>query len=197
LFSLFVTILVYLYYRKERIIFIGLGFLSLNIIVLLESFVRHGKSVLANFIQFRVQLIPNQISYYIYDFMQKNELLYLRGSLLRFFGFESPYNKSLFFIIGEKYYHNDFTRANNGMCGDAYAQFGFMSIFIYTLLIPIAFNLLRTFSQGLDNRIIFLVVFLYVSAFINMSFFSVFLTNGLLITFLILYLMSSKKNKSH
>ena len=199
LFSLFVTMLVYIFYKKERIVYITLGFLSLNIMALIEGYFKEGKSILAAFIQNRVLLIPNQISYYIYDFMQNNELLYLKESILRFFGFQSPYEKSLFFIIGEKYYGNSFIRANNGMCGDAYSQFGLISLFFHPLLIPLAFTVLGSVSRGLDNRIVFLIVFLYVSTFINGSFFSVLLTNGFIVTCFILYFLSSMlvKNKSH
>ena len=195
IFSLLVTFLIFFYYKKGGRNLISLVFFLLNISVFIEYYFRNGTSSIVRYTHFRVLLIPNQISYYIFDFMQKNELLYLRESILRHLGFESPYPKSIFFIIGEEYYHNSFTRANNGMCGDAYSQFGFISLFFYTLLLPFAFNLIQIFAKNLDERIVFLTVFLYAFAFINGSFFTVLLTNGLIITYIILYLMSSIKSK--
>lgn len=195
IFSVFVVLIVYFFYKRDRLPFLGYGFLGLNVFALIEAVLMGGRSILAAFVQNRVQLTPNQISYFIFDFMQSNELLYLRESILRYFGFESPYEQSIYFILGDKYFNDSFVRANTGACGDAFAQFGYISVFLYTLLIPLAFKVLYAVSSNLDRRILFVVVFLYVSTFINGSFFTVLLTNGFIFITLFLYIISSIKKE--
>jgi len=190
IFMLFISILIPFFYKNTRLIYLPALLGSFNIIGLLEYFL-FQKSLIFSYINHRTLLLPNQISYFIFDFIEKNEFLYLRESVLRFFGFDSPYARSIFFIIGEEYYNDTFTRANTGLVGDAYSQFGFSSLIVYPLLIPFVFTIFDLVSRQLDYRVKFIVIFLFSYTFINGSFFTVLLTSGFLIIILLYYFINS------
>jgi len=192
LFAMFVAILTYLFYKRKRLVYLPLCFVFLNTIALLEGSFKGGKSIIASLIQYRVQVVPNLISYHMHDFMQTHEYLYLRESILRFLGFTSPYKPNYFFVIGEEYFGDAFTQANTGLCGDAFSQFGYLSLLVYPMLIPLCFSILASICKKMDEKIVFIVVFLFIGKFINGSFFSVLLTNGFIMVLIILFLLSSK-----
>jgi len=195
IFSLTVAILTYFFFNLKRIYLFIWGFIGLNFMLYIESILRHGNTTIAAFVHYRVQLIPNQISYYIYDFMQSHELLYLKESILTYVGYSSPYSKPFFFIIGKIYYKDDFTQANTGTTGDAYAQFGMLSLLLYPLLTIFVFKLLTILGKKIDERIVFFIMFLYVFNLLNGGFFTVLLTNGFLLTLFVVYLFSSIESK--
>ncbi|WP_321298664.1 hypothetical protein [Marinifilum fragile] len=192
LFALFIAIITYVFYKRKRLVYLPLGFVLINIISLIEGYINDGISMTTIFIHHRVLIVPNMLANYMFDFMESHELLYLRESILRLIGLESPYKPNYFFVIGEQYFGDKFIQANTGMCGDAYSQFGYLSLVFYPLLIPLVFSFLGSVCKGVDGKIVFIVVFLYVFNFINGSFFSVLLTNGFLMVSFVLFMLSNK-----
>ncbi len=194
-FLLVIAILAFYFYKNKRLTLIPIGLVALNISALVEKWLVDGISYITFFVQYRSMLIPNMISYQYYELIKSNEILYFRQSFLRHF-FENPYPKSIAFIIGEQTYNSDFVRSNNGMCGDAFSQLGWASLMLHPFLIVFSFKLLQSVSYGIDTRITFVAIISYVFYFINISFFSVYLTNGFLFTLVFIFLISNL-NKSN
>lgn len=187
LFSIFVALLAYYFYSRNRDSLIAWGLIFLNAISIIESFFNNSFSYIAAYIQRRNFFIPNLLSYQYYDFFSNNELLFLRESILGRFGFESPYDSSIKRLIGYIYYGSIENNANNGMCGDAYSNFGWMGLALYPLIIIISLKLLDACSKNIDPRVLLSVCTLYAITFTNASFFQLLLTNGFLFICVFLY----------
>lgn len=141
----------------------------------------------------RVVLIPNSIGFTSVDFFRKNELLYLRESVLRAF-LKSPYPGGSDFYM---YHGADVTattgRANNGLWGDAFRNFGIVGMLIYPFLISKVFNLVEKSSRGFSLSFRVFVLFLILWAAVNTSFFTWLLTDGVIVILLLIKLDASKK----
>lgn len=140
-----------------------------------------------NFALYRANGLPSAISYYYYDFFSKNELLYLRESVLRIFT-SSPYTVVSSRLIGYNYgiggsYNNNM---NNGLWGDAYANFGLFGIAIYPLLIAMAFKLVNS-TKNVDLGKQYLMNLLVINALTNSSFFTWLLSGGVILVYLIFH----------
>lgn len=85
IFTLFIALLAYFYYKPNRVRWIVTSLLSLNLISFLEKII-YSKSYITIYIQNRVLFIPNLLSFQYYDFFSMHELLYLRNSILIIFG---------------------------------------------------------------------------------------------------------------
>lgn len=182
---LFITIAVLLFYKVENRKIVPVAFIFTGIFTLGE-FLLKSKSFFANLLYFRTLFLPPLYSSYYIDFFSNHELDLLRTSILRRFGFMSPYlNYSGFkdynYLIGYIYNSSLEERANTGMLGDAYANFGWFSLIFYPLIVMVLLKILDYCTDGLDHRIKMIICFLMFIAFTNGSLFQVVLTNGLLI----------------
>lgn len=179
IFSAFVAYAVYFFFTLKRVHLIGMAFVIINAVSML-AYALFNNPYLISLAGNRTFFVPCRLSSIYYDYISYYEPLYLRESILRHFGFESPYNKPLANIIGEIDYGTDLTYANTGMCGDAYAQFGWAGMFLYPMLIVLVFRLLDASAKGLDSRIMCVFSVIFAAVYINGSFFSILLTNGVL-----------------
>ena len=129
----------------------------------------------------RVIIIPNWIGFKSIDFFQHNEFLFLRESIFRFL-FDSPYQGGSDFFIN--YGANSTitsSRANNGLWGDAYRNFGIFGIIIYPFLISWVFRIVEINLREYPIRFVIYVFFLIIWTSVNASFFTWLLTGGVLI----------------
>src|SRR5690606_9674786 len=117
------------------------------------------------------------------------EFLYLRSSIFRFLGFSDPYaseDGGFQNMIGGIWGSED-TNANTGLLGNDYAQFGWWSILIYPFLRVYFLNMYDYCAQNIDKRIIVVLSIFIAFTYISGSFFTVLLTNGILIVNYLLY----------
>lgn len=126
----------------------------------------------------RVTIVPAEIGFKSIAFFQKNELLYLRESILRGL-FSTPYVGGSDFYL---YYGANSTltssRANNGLWGDAYRNFGFIGIVIYPFLIAKIYSIVETNSRDSNYAFRLFVLFMIFWSSINTSFFTWLITGG-------------------
>ena len=139
----------------------------------------------------RVLFIPTQLHIAFYDFFQENELLYFRQGILRWFGFDSPYSIPIEFLIGGQSSGNYEIRANNGLFTDAYMNMGDMGALVFPFILVFIIKLLDAAAKGLDARLMFLPVYVTVSALLSTTFSTALLNNGLVL--LMFFLLSLPK----
>lgn len=174
-----------LYFKKATIYL----FISLSAAVFIEVGI-NKLSHIATFVHNRMLFIPTILSYNYFDFFSNNELLYLRESILRNFGFNTNYALPTRFLINKVYYGNTIDSANNGLCGDAFSNFGWISFVIYPVIIGFFIKCFDAVSRKLNSKLIVLVSLIISLGLINGSFFSLLLTNGFFFLFVILYLQT-------
>lgn len=136
----------------------------------------------------RILAIPNSIAFRSISFFENNELLYLRESILRSF-FDTPYiGGSDFYITYGSSSDINSSRANNGLWGDSFRNFGLLGILIYPIIISKVLSIVKNNTCHLQSAIRFVVMFMIIWSSINVSFFTWLLTGGVLLFWLILKL---------
>lgn len=148
----------------------------------------------------RSLFVPVGISNTIYDFFETpgREFLYLKNSVLRFFGFEDPYSAENGFqrLIGSINTGDENTNANTGLLGNDYAQFGWLSLLIFPFLRVYLLRMYDYCSRGVDSRIIVVISIFISFTYISGAFFTVLVTNGILLVNYLLYCFPKEKRTS-
>ncbi len=141
----------------------------------------------------RVTVIPNNIGFKSIDFFKNNELLYLRESILRSL-FRSPYEGGSDFYIN--YGANSTltsSRANNGLWGDAFRNFGLLGTMIYPFFIGYVFHVVEVNCKEERAGLRLFILFLILWSAINTSFFTWLLTGGVIIIVIMAKIDSTNK----
>lgn len=192
LFSLFLCVLGFYFFRYKRTILVY-GMLALMSTWSIVEFI-FLKKFFSGFIIYRMLLIPSQLNYCYYDFVKDNELDFFRQGFLRHLGFESPYEGGIEFLIGSRYFNDYETRANNGLFTDAYYNCGIIGILMFPLILIFLLKLIESVSNGVDERLMFVPVYMVALAFLSTTFTTALLTHGLLLLMLMLYCIPRNKD---
>lgn len=131
----------------------------------------------------RVTVVPNDIGFTFVDFFKKSEnpFLFLRESILRGL-FNTPYaNGSDFFVTNGANASLSSARANNGLWGDAFRNFGVIGIIVYPFLIAKMFNIVEINSRHMKPSLRLFALFMILWSSINTSFFTWLLTGGVFV----------------
>lgn len=148
-------------------------------------------SYLAGILIRRMFFIPNQISYWCFDFFSINEFDFFRGSFLRHFGFTSPYPDGIAIMLAKNYESGGY--ANNGLFSDAFTNLGYVGIILMPILLALALYFFDYCSFNINIRLMTVVAVIF-SGFLLSTFLSTaLLTNGLLVICLILMLLGRNK----
>ena len=140
----------------------------------------------------RVLFLPAHLSFIYYDFFSNNSLLFLsQHSIFQFFS-NYPYDIDIAHLIGKTYFNRPDCNANNGIYADAYMNFGFIGLVLWSALLAIILKLVDSFSKNKNIKITIAAIALPVITLINTSLSTVLLTHGLLLALLLLYLLPKK-----
>lgn len=181
--------------KKYLISFILLAFCAW-IILSIFSFVNQQN---LNYIALlgRTVYLPSKIGYNYITFFDENTFLFLRESILRFF-FDSPYpiNSGFYIVDGATADALTTSRANNGLWGDAYANFAHLGLLVYPFLLAFTIYALKNSLRQKNDKLLISLVFILLWSAINNSFFTWLLTGGVLVLLTINIISSPKNNYS-
>ena len=157
-----------------------------------------GRDLLSQF--GRVFCIPSGIGFKSINFFRQpdNPYLFLRESILRNI-FESPYPGGSDFYIN---YGSEITissgRANNGLWGDAFRNFGIAGILIYPFFIS---RVLASIARSVKHkrfRFQIIVIFQAIWNAVNVSFFTWLVTGGIIVLLILRDFFSGEDlNENH
>lgn len=187
IFKLFIAIIGYLFYSKDKIVYLPSFFLSLIILCLFIP-------VFSALFAFRVLLLPTSIHYAYYEFFNTRELDYMREGILSRFGFSTPYPDGIMYLIGEYTTGNIEVAANNGLFSDAYMNFGYVGIIVYPLILVIFLRIVDKFTDGINYKLLFGIIFSFAMTLNSATFTTSLLTGGLMLS--LLFTMCVPKIKS-
>lgn len=190
--DLLILIVVYLIgfiYKPGMKRWIPMAFVLANVAAIVEYKVQ-GYSSLCIVVQRRLMYMPPLLSSEFFDFFSSHELLYLRDSILRYFGFSSPYRMEIPRLIGYEFYDSYDMNANTGIIGDDFAQFGWIALMIYPYFRVKLYQLYDYSSKGIDSRVVLFLGVSFSISFISGSLFSILLTGSFLAVCLLFYLWS-------
>ena len=121
--------------------------------------------------------------------------MYLAGSHLNPF-LSSPYNMPTAHLIGKIYYNRPAMGANTGYLGDAYMNFGFLGILLFSVILGIVLVILDSITAKTNITLAVGAMTMPIFALANGALFTVLGTNGLLLGMLIVWLYSRGANRS-
>lgn len=177
--------------NKDKIIPYVLLFLCGSIILSLYLY-RSSDNIILTALLGRTIYLPSKIGYNYITFFDQNHFLFLRESILSSF-FDPPYPvNSAFYIVGGDFTDIYTSRANNGLWGDAYANFGLIGIVIYPIVLAYILRVLERTMIGQDIRLLFSITFILLWSAVNISFFTWLVTGGVII-FLFINKLAKRK----
>lgn len=135
----------------------------------------------------RAFFIPADLNYLHLEFFSTHKQLYWSNSILKYF-LDYQYTMPATHIVAD-YIGEPDAAANTGYIGSGYMHFGIIGIFIYILLLSIVINILNSFSAYKPWVINSIILMPLLTAFISSDLMTSFLTHGLLIGTIILYLV--------
>lgn len=140
----------------------------------------------------RVFYIPSGQDYEYYTFFNMFEPDLYRNSILRRFGFESPYaDTSVDIAVGEYFNPNvEGIRANNGLISEAFANFGMVGCVILPIILVFYIKFVSSCSKGIDETYICLISLLFCNALISAFIPTSILSSGIL--FMMIFLVCYK-----
>ncbi|MFA5400917.1 MAG: hypothetical protein WC359_10785 [Dehalococcoidia bacterium] len=183
----FVLVLMWIVTRKNALSNINImltGIIAIGILAYWWT----GHIWISSLITNRTLLLPAQISFDYYDFFSHNELVYLSDSRLGFFA-DYPYELPPPYLIGKIYFGNPNTSANTGIYGDAYMNFGFAGLAIYSIILGIIFKIVDLCSRRLDLRLGVAAIAASTISLTNGALTTAFLTGGLWLVIVMLYFL--------
>lgn len=196
-FSIFVCFIAFYFYSNRMRLWAPISLLALLVISVLE-FKIYNSTEITDIWTRRSLFVPPKISYTMYEFfeMPDREFLYLKGSLFRFLGFEDPYasNEGFQRMIGAIYGSED-TNANTGLLGNDYAQLGWWSLIIFPFIRIYILKMYDYCAIGIDKRIMVVLSIFIAFTYISGAFFTVLVTNGILLVNYLLYCFPREKSK--
>lgn len=189
IFKCFVCIIGYAFYNRKIILCYSWALFFLSFIALLEYYL-FDTFTLNGMIIRRMLYIPSYINYQYYDFFSTHEFDYFRQSFLRHLGFVSPYDISIPYIIGDRYWGSEDTGANNGLFSDAFMNLGYIGIFLFPLFLVVVLRIMDFCSAKVSNKLLFMPVIVTVITFLSSSMTVGLLTGGLLLLSLVFLMIS-------
>lgn len=142
----------------------------------------------------RAFLVPSQLNYFYYDYFSHHEFDWFTNSFLRHF-VEPQYDRPIPYVIGQEFFGNPFMGANTGFFGSGYAHGGLIIVVVYSAIIGITINYISHFFKKVSPKIIITITLVpMLNLFISSDLPTMFLTGGILLSFLLLFCLSKSKN---
>jgi hypothetical protein len=189
LFSLPLVWFIY-YLHEKRWLKIGVLAASLSFLALLSiiSFVALNDVWLSGLFTNRLLVLPAAIGYYHFDFFSNNSPIYLSQSILSSV-ITSPYSELSHYIISDIYFSDPLSMANTGMLGDMYMNFRMPGLIALAICFSIFLILADSLAYKKDIRLVAAAFSMPMLALVNGTFLGVFLTGGMIFSFLLIYFL--------
>jgi hypothetical protein len=190
----FVLFIVWLIKTKRPLFSASIGISAIIIIGLVASF--FGNNWFSNLFANRTLLVPALVTFDYYDFFSKNDLVYLSSNRIFNDFLVYPYNLDPPHLIGSVYFGNPIMNVNCGIVADAYMNFGLPGFVILAFLLVILLKIADSFSNNKNIEMVIAAFGMSVIFFTNIPFLTLFLTDGMLLGLLILYLLPREDEKN-
>ncbi len=191
LFMLILTIIGYYFVKNFSIKLIPVGSFGIILLGFAEKLFCHSNNII-NYIIRRLYLIPAYLNYAYYDYFSGSPKDMLRQSIMGRLGFESPYTQPIPEAVGTQYYGGSY--CNNGLFSDAFANFGFIGVIVFPIILALAFKWLDRCSENLSLGASLGIIISMSVAFLSSFFFTVMLTHGFIISCIVVYAMPIPNN---
>lgn len=136
----------------------------------------------------RIHFLPTLLDTAYFDFFAENHLYWSESVLKNYI--EYPYDVKHELLIGQEYFNRDDVAANNGLISEGFMNFGALGVAINIAIVSIYFAFLNRMNVHPKYFGLFVLV---IFSFLSSSLFTVLLTHGAILLFLIsLFLLRRK-----
>lgn len=194
IFALMLTVMMYLLFRF-RLMYSLVTIINFG---LMGSLIWKNVFLMALAIR-RTFIFPASISFNYYEFFNIHPKMYLANSILsRFIG--NQYKLDAPFIISRYVYREPEMSANVNFIANAYSNFGFAGIIIFTFILCFVLIFIDKISKNNKNKaIIVLITFSSFYALVNSGLLTAMLSHGIIVAMIVssffsLFYFSNKKN---
>lgn len=172
--------------NKRNIIILSL--VSVTSLALMLTFFTDNQ-LFASLLMRRGFFVPANLNFVYLEFFSTNDFIYWSNSVLKYF-IDYPYELSATHVIGE-YLGNPRMGANTGFIGSGYMQMGLVGIITYTIIITILLTLINSFKNLPNWLLNSVIVIPLISVFSGSDLPTSFLTHGVIVSTLLLWLLNS------
>ncbi len=198
------TILVKRYFEKNKKVNIPLSFLRLGSILMITCFLidfiffrdsELYKYIFSNLFVRRAMLVPGYLSTKYAEYFSTHSKVYLDNSVLfntLFINRESNYKNGIPYVIGNYISGDSAMSANTNFLADAFANFGYFGMIIYSYIASFFLFLFDRFSVN-NYLIAFVLIFSISYFFSNSSLIVSLIGHGAIFALLVMYLFPNEK----
>ena len=147
-----------------------------------------SNTLILNLAVTRTVVTPGLLTGFYFDFFSVNEPANLGHSIFRSF-VDYPYTLTPPFLIGQTYYGNAQISANANVWADGFANFRYVGVLAYTLLLGLVLRAFDGLARGRDMRAVAMLLGVAGFTFSNTSLLTTLLTHGVGLMFILLYLL--------
>jgi hypothetical protein len=139
----------------------------------------------------RLIITPGLLTGYYYDFFSNHSKAMLGHSVFKSI-IDYPYSLDPPFLIGQVYFNSAAKSANANLWADSFANFGFIGIILFTLLLGTILWLYDSLTVSIDYRVACLMLGIPAISLSNSALLTSMLTHGIMLAILLVYLMPKK-----
>jgi oligosaccharide repeat unit polymerase len=187
----FVSSLVWVISRKYSLAYIAFGFVGIILLGILSN-VLVGDLWISSLFTRRTLLDQPQQYFFYFDFFSKNVSTFLSQHTVFNLFLDYPYVLPPPNLIGQMYYNNPLSNANTGLVGDAYMNFGFAGLVLWSIFLGLFLKIVDSCSNGIDVRIGVAAIAMPVFSMINSALLTCLITHGLVVVCIVLYLFPER-----
>lgn len=188
--SIFVLLFFYYFFKfKNRNLMLLTSFAGFISVLIIFYYLTDNLFIQSLLIR-RLIFVPANLNYVYFDFFSSNDHVYWSSSFLSSF-IQYGYDLKPAQLIGS--YLGTFENANTGFIPNGFMHAGLLGVFLYTLIMIFILNYINFISKGLNNFLVYSIVFLPIfGAFISSDLTTSLLSHGLFISIVILRMYSDK-----
>lgn len=191
-FGLIFSVLMYLIYKHQMMDYF---------VILLNyglAFVLIVKNVfLSSLVISRAFFEPMSLSYYYYNFFSKYPKMYLSSSIFKYFT-SNPYKLDSPFVISKYIYRAPEMSANANYIANAYSNFGFGGIIVFTIILGFVLLLIENITSDKSMRpLVLMIVFFSFFELGNSALLTTLMNHGLIASICIAYLFVLSYRRGH
>lgn len=142
---------------------------------------------------YRMMFLPGQLAEESMAYFQENPLNLFRDGIMGKFSFASVYSTAIQYVMGEQSCYPE-SFANSGLLSDMFINLPtILGLLLMPLILVLCFRLLDMTSRRVPHRITVAFCIFFSNSFINMSWSTVLLTGGYLLTCVLLYIFPKEE----
>lgn len=180
----------FLWTRKHALSLLFGGIASIVLISYIIYLVMGNHFIPSLFIR-RLFFVPAVLHFIYYDFFSQSEhpFVMLSNSILEPF-VRYPYDMPITRVISWAYWGRDFN-PNVGYLGDAFSHFGFIGMFIFSIILGLFLRVVDSVGSRLPSNLVAAVIAMPSIALVNSALFTSLLTHGFILALILLWLLKT------